>query len=300
MRGTLPEECPAREEVFGNYWLSACCYKIRTKRQLSNSDADYVHGILRLAQKTDWIANLRKRRRPLAPVPQWQYGCGTQVKAEKHAGQTSLAPRMVTGPTTHQGHRLQRRRTRPHLPPLPHLYIVYGPFLFALPDWQQLGVARGKSEAVHKIQALFGEAVSNNVFDVCFAKIAKICGVDHRSAAWAHAPRLEPATRDSFLYLLRANMQRQGKRVLSESILAHVRICAQPIEHVPNGTLRAPHQFGNLVHGMPIEKFQQSLLFSGQSTWQSTLSGAALIGCPCSSQISSMPASGFLILRRVL
>jgi hypothetical protein len=43
--------------------------------------------------------------------------------------------------------------------------------------------------------------------------------------------------------------------------LAHLRISAQPIEHMPNRTLRATHQFGDFLDWVQINQFDQALLF---------------------------------------
>lgn len=124
-------------------------------------------------------------------------------------------------------------------------------------------MARWKNEVVDKIQALPREPIPHNVPGVLLAEFAEISGIDDHAFAplGLQFSRLQPAASDPAFYRVRTNVKSDCQRVLGEAVLAHFGVCAEPVEHVPDGAFRSPHYFRDLGNRMEIEELQEALLF---------------------------------------
>src|SRR5579859_4640734 len=100
-------------------------------------------------------------------------------------------------------------------------------------------MTRGKRKVINKIQSLFRESVSDNIFGVLFAELAKILRLNHYTFATArfYFSGFQPASIDPTLHRVRPDMKRDSQRVFCEAVFTHLCIGAKTVQHVPNGAL---------------------------------------------------------------
>src|SRR5262249_48260122 len=99
-------------------------------------------------------------------------------------------------------------------------------------------MARWECKPVDKLEPLSCEPVSDDILGVISAEVAKVFGVDDASLPPArfHFTRPEPAMGDPRFDRFRANMECHGQGVLGKAVLAHLGVCAKPLQHVPDRT----------------------------------------------------------------
>src|SRR6185312_9317725 len=124
-------------------------------------------------------------------------------------------------------------------------------------------MAARKGKSVNKVQPLFAQPVSDNIFSVRSAKLTEVLRSDDDSLdrACLDFSRLEPPPIHPGLDLEWRNMKCRRQGVLREAVPAHGRTGTHTIERMPDRTPRSPEDCGYFVDWMQIDQLLQSLSF---------------------------------------